>query len=268
MIEASWLENSAIYALTGAFAGIMSGILGIGGGLIVVPTLAYILHHNHLVPASLEMRVAAGTSLAIMIFTAQATVRAHQRQGDILWDIYHHLWPAMLTGTILGAILADHLTTYWLKLILGVFLLLLGVKMLSHATVTHPPHTPSPWVNRLVNLAIGLQSSLLGIGGGALVIPYLTYCGIEPRKIPAVAALCTLTVAMIGTLAFIITGSNEPGLPTGSSGYVYWPAVFWVAIPSMLFAPMGAHMTYVLPIKQLKYGFSIVLLLAALDLLF
>ena len=268
MIESAILQNSAIFALTGAFAGLMSGILGIGGGLIVVPTLAYIFHHGHMIPPDMEMRVAAGTSLAIMIFTAQATVRAHQRQGTILWDIYQRLWPSVLIGTAVGALLADYLSTIWLKMILGLVLLVLAFKMLIHVHITHRPHTPSLWVNRLVNFVIGFQAGLLGIGGGALIIPYLIYCGIEPRKIPGVAALCTLTVAMIGTMVFIITGTNESGLPSGATGYVFWPAVFWVAIPSMLFAPMGAHMTYVLPIKQLKYGFSIILLLAALDLLF
>lgn len=262
------MDNGAIFALTGAFAGFMAGVLGIGGGMIVVPALAFIFHHSQIIPDALEMHVAAGSSLAIMIFTAQASVRAHRKTGEILWPIYHRLWPGILFGTISGAIIADLLPTDWLKIIFGIFLLIIAFKMLANIHVDHPHHVPSIWVDRLISYLIGFKSGLLGIGGGALIVPYLNYCGVNTYKIPAVSSLCTLTVAMIGTIAFIVTGSNEVGLPEFCSGYVYWPAVIWVAIPSMLFAPIGAQITYALPVQQLKYGFTAILFIAALDLIF
>jgi len=268
MIIASIMEHGAMYAMTGAFAGFMAGVLGIGGGMVVVPALVYIFHHTQVIPDSLEMHVAAGTSLAIMIFTAQASVRAHNQQGEILWRIYQRLWSGLIIGTITGAIIADLLPTHWLKFLFGVFLLLIGLNMLTNVHVTYPHRFPSSRINRLISILIGLKSGLLGVGGGALIIPYLNYCGVDTRKIPAVSALCTLTVAMIGSIMFMITGSNEAGLPAYSTGYVYWPAVIWVAIPSLLFAPIGARMTYALPVQQLKYGFTAILLIAAIDLLF
>lgn len=267
MILDSVAQHGAAFALTGAFTGFMSGVLGIGGGLIVVPALLYIFHHSHMVPELVEMHVAAGSSLAIMIFTAMSSVRAHQRQGELLWPVYHKLWPGIVLGTFFGALTADLLSTHWLQLLFGIFLLLISFKMLSDVHVTYPRKFPSRWLNGIVSFLIGLKSGLLGVGGGAVVIPYLNFCGVDTRKIPSLSALCTLSVSMVGTIAFIITGSNEPGLPSYCTGYVYWPAVIWVAIPSVLFAPIGAHVTYALPIRQLKYGLTAILIIAAIDML-
>lgn len=268
MILTSIIENGAVYAMTGAFAGFMAGVLGIGGGMIVVPALVYIFHHSQITPASMEMHLAAGSSLAIMIFTAQASVRSHHHQGGILWHIYKPLWPGLIIGTICGAIIAACLPTHWLKILFGLFLLAIAIKMAANIHTTHPHRFPSKWINRAVSFLIGLKSGILGIGGGAVIIPYLNYCGIDVKKIPALSSLCTLTVATVGTLAFIITGSHQAGLPFYSTGYVYWTAVVWVAIPSVLFAPIGARLTYILPVQQLKYGFTAILLIAAIDLLF
>jgi uncharacterized membrane protein YfcA len=108
---------------------------------------------------------------------------------------------------------------------------------------------------------------LLGIGGGALIIPYLNYQGVQAQKIPAISALCTMTVAVVGTVTCMITGYRELGLPNYCTGYVYWPAVLAVAMPSVLCAPWGTKMTYILPVRQLKYAFTAVLLLTAIHLL-
>lgn len=267
MIITEVLENGAVFAMTGAFAGLMAGILGIGGGMVVVPALAFIFHHHHLIPDHLIMHVAAGTSLAVMLITSQASVRAHYRLGEILWPIYQRLWPGIVIGAVLGAVFADLLPSHWLKVIFGVFLLVVAVKMFLDRHVTRPRQFPRPWVHHLISGLIGMKSGLLGVGGGALIIPYLTYCGVSLRKIAAISGLCTMTVAVVGSLAFMLTGRNEPGLPAYSIGYVYWPAAFWIAIPSALFAPIGARLTYVLPVQQLKNAFIVFLLLAALDML-
>jgi uncharacterized membrane protein YfcA len=214
-----------------------------------------------------EMRFAAGTSLAIMIFTAQASVRAHQLRRGILWSAFRQLWPGIVVGTICGAILACFIPTHWLRMILGIFLLFIAGEMSFNPHLPQRKGFPAPWLNRLVSGLIGFKSGLLGIGGGALVIPYLTYCGIERRQTPGISSVCTLVVALIGTAAFMITGLSTGDSMGWSTGYVYWPAVFWVAIPSMIFAPIGAHLTYILPVNQLKHGFVVVLLIAAIDLL-
>ncbi|KTD62265.1 sulfite exporter TauE/SafE family protein [Legionella spiritensis] len=267
MIIHEIITNGTIYAMAGAFAGLMSGILGIGGGIVVVPALLYIFQHNSEIPPLLAMHFAAGTSLGVMIFTSQASVRSHYKLGEILWKVYQRLWPGIVVGVIVGAFVASLIPIFWLQLLFGLFLLFVAFKMLLELKVTRTGKFPRTWVNTLVSLVIGFKSGLLGVGGGTLIIPYLTFCGVPTRKIPAVSALCTMTVAVLGTLVFYWTGSQESGLPSYATGYVYWPAVLWVAIPSVLFAPMGAKLNYHLPVKQLRYGFIIVLVCTAIDLL-
>lgn len=261
------VQNGAVYALTGAFAGLMAGLLGIGGGMVVVPALAFIFQHHHLVPETMTMHFAAGTSLMVMVVTSQSAVRAHYRLGEILWPIFNRLWPGLVVGTILGALIADQIPSYGLRIIFGLFLLYVSYKMFMGRHRIHSRQFPKPWINNLVSCVIGFKSGLLGIGGGALTVPYLTYCGINIRKITPISSLCTMTVAIIGSFAFMITGSNEIGIPAYASGYVYWPAAIWVAIPSAMFAPIGARLTYSLPVNKLKNGFIVFLLLTAIDML-
>ncbi len=261
------IEHVLIYALTGAAAGLIAGMLGIGGGMIIVPALLYIFQHTNEVPHALEMHFAAGTSLAIMIFTGQSSVRAHMRKNGVLWSAYRRINTGLILGTVAGVLLAYQLPTYWLKVLLAVFLFLIAAEMMFNPNLPHRKDFPPQGVNRLVGMLIGFKSGLLGIGGGALVIPYLSYCGVERRQTVGVSAMCTLTVALIGTIAVIITGSTESDLPAWATGYVYWPAVFWIAIPSMMFAPIGAHLTYKLPVNHLKHAFIVVLLIAAINLI-
>ena len=171
-------------------------------------------------------------------------------------------------GTVLGAILAHHLPSFWLRIILGVVLLLIGIKMLLPEFNFKKRQTPPRWLDAIVSTIIGGKSGLLGIGGGALMIPYLTYSGVERRRTAVISSLCTLTVSIIGTIAFTITGFNEPDLPYYAFGFVYWPAVVNIAIPSMLFAPMGAYLTYRLPVSELKIAFVVMLFIAAANLLY
>lgn len=267
MIIANIVDHGVIYAFTGAFAGLMSGILGIGGGVIIVPALAYIFKHKPDFPSELSMHFAAGTSLAIMIVSSQLSLRAHHKKMTILWPVYRRLWPGIMIGTVIGALLADLLPSQILKLLFGLFLLLLCMKMYFDRKVAHVAHTPSPMLNFTVTALSGLASGLLGIGGGVLVIPYLTYCGIQIRQVAALSALCTMTVALVGAAAYIFTGMSESALPRGATGYIFWPAVFWVALPTAFFAPIGVNMTYKLPEKQLRTGFIVFLLIVALDML-
>ncbi len=261
------LTALAIYVVAGVGAGLLSGILGIGGGIVVVPSLLFIFSHDPAFPPSLVMHFAAGTSLAVMLFTSQSAIRAHYQLNAILWDVYKRLWPGIVVGTLCGALLADFLATYWLKIFFGVFLLFVAFRMLAPVQVTDSHHFPRRWINGLVSFLIGFKSGLLGVGGGALIIPYLSYCGLEMRKIAPISALCTLTVAAIGTITFIVTGFNEMDLPAYSMGYIYWPAVVCIAIFSSFFAPLGAKLTYILPVQKLRYGFVGVLVLTAVHLL-
>ncbi|OGV27609.1 MAG: permease [Legionellales bacterium RIFCSPHIGHO2_12_FULL_37_14] len=253
-----------LYLLTGCFTGLMSGTLGIGGGVVVVPALMFILELNNLVPAALSMHMAAGSSLAIILFTSISALRAHRSIEPILWEVYGRLWPGIILGTIFGAILASFLSTSVLRVIFALFLLFVAYKM-AFAQREQIASFPSKWLNQLVSFIVGLKSGLLGVGGGVLIIPYLTYCGVNPRRIAPVSSLCTMTVAFIGTLTFMFL-SHDLTKVKYATGYVYWPAVFWVTLASTLAAPLGAKLSYVLPLRVMRYAFIGILLLTVVGL--
>jgi uncharacterized protein len=268
MTFAELLLYGSIYAFIGIFAGLMAGIFGIGGGILVVPGLVLIFQLNQLVPESLVMYVAAGTSLTVMIFTSLVSIKAHHKIAAILWPVFNKLWPGIVLGVITGALLAEFIPTYWLKFILAVFLLFIAFKMLTKHHARPHVHFPANWINKLITFLIGMKSGLLGIGGGTLIIPYLAYCGVKTRQIPPVSNLCTLIVGFIGALVFLITGRKEMAAIPYATGYIYWPAVLLIAIPSSIIAPLGAKLNYLLPVKQLKYAFIVILLLTAIKMFF
>lgn len=262
------LLHQGLYLVIGLFAGLMSGILGIGGGVIVVPGLVFIFQYNHLIPATVAMHVAAGTSLAVMMFTSLASLSAHYKMGEILWSVFNKLWPGIIVGTCAGAFTAEFIPTQWLKIIFSLFLFFVAFKMFMDRDKAQVSQTPKMFYHRLVSMLIGFKSGLLGVGGGVLIIPYLTYSGVNVRKIAPVSNLCTLTVAVVGSLAFMFTGYKEMATVTYATGYVYWPAVLSVALASAVIAPLGAKLNYILPVKQLKYVFIIILILTAIKMLF
>ncbi|WP_298627334.1 sulfite exporter TauE/SafE family protein [uncultured Legionella sp.] len=261
------LMSGIIYVFIGAFAGLMSGAIGIGGGIVIVPGLVFVFQLNHVIPEQLSMHVAAATSLAVIIFTSLVSVRVHYKIGEILWPVFNRLWPGLALGVVSGVVIADAVPTSWLKIMFGLFLLFVAVKMLTNLRANNIKKTPGFWLNGIISYFIGVLSGLLGVGGGVLIVPYLTYCGVAARKIVGVSNLCTFVVGFIGTIVFMLTGQNDMANIAYSTGYVYWPAVFFVGLPSTLMAPIGARLHYLLPVHYLTYGFIVLLILTAIKML-
>lgn len=256
-----------IYLLIGTFAGLMAGMFGIGGGLIVVPGLVFVFQKINLVPSELLMHVAVGTSLAVMVITTQAAVRAHHKMGNVLWPLFHKLWPGLFVGTITGAVTAAWVPASWLKIFFALFLFLVAVKMLMDKDIEQSKQIPADWIIHLFTLFVGISAAMLGVGGGILIVPFMVYCRVPTLKIAAISNLCALTIAIIATIAFMITGIHETTDIAYMTGYIYWPAVFLVGIASSLFAPLGTKLHYILPVQQLKYGFIVLLVLTGLKML-
>lgn len=262
------LQHVAVYFFIGIFSGLMAGLFGIGGGIVVVPGLTFIFQQTGVIPPEIAMHVATGCSLAIMIFTSHVSLQAHLKVGEVLWSEFYKLWAGIALGAMSGVVLAGMIPTFWLKGIFAVFLITIAVKMFRDIHVSYQEWIPGVWINRIITFFIGLKSGLLGVGGGVLVVPYLTYCGVNPRKIPAISNLCTFTVALVGTVACILTGYQETKHISYATGYVYWPAVLMVAIPSALVAPIGVKLNYILPTKQMRFVFVVILLVMAIKMLF
>jgi len=262
------LFHDFMFATIGIIAGLLAGIFGIGGGLVVVPGLLFVFERLDIIPPTMYMQVAAGSSLAVMVITSLSSIKAHHKLSTVKWSAFQPLWPGIMLGTIGGAVLAQWIPTYWLQIFFALFLIVVAIKMWSGRHLTHQERNVPALINFLVSSLIGLKSGLLGVGGGLLLIPYLTYRGIPARQIAPLTNLCTLTVGFIGALSFMITGYTGTSFVAGMTGYVYWPAVCWIALFSSFLAPVGARLSYQLPLTILRYGFIIILLITAIRLLF
>jgi uncharacterized membrane protein YfcA len=255
------------YLLLGAVAGTLAGLLGVGGGLVIVPVLAFIFTYSD-IGLPVLMQLAVGTSLATIVATSISSVRAHHQHGAVQWKIFLQLAPGIVVGALIGSLVADSLPTDTLRIIFAVFEIGVAIQMLLAIMPDAHRSLPRNVVMMLVGMVIGAVSAIVGIGGGTLTVPFLVYCGVNIRKAIATSAACGLPIAVAGTTGFVIAGWQEPGLPQWSFGYVYLPAFISIIISSMLFAPLGARLAHTLPIPMLKKIFAMLLVIIGTRLLF
>lgn len=250
----------------GGLAGFLAGLLGIGGGLLMVPFFAWILPASGMNPA-LIMQVAVGTSLSVIAFTSLSSALAHHRREGVLWPVFRLLVPGLVLGALAGSAIADVIPSDWLQRIVGVAALLVAIKMMLN--LQPPAHHVVPGGVGLFSAGgvIGAVSALIGIGGGSLTVPYLNWCNVEMRRAVGTAAASGIPIAWAGALGFIWTGMNETGLPPHSLGYVYLPALLATGIASICLAPLGARAAHALPAAALKKVFAVLLLVIGIRML-
>jgi hypothetical protein len=243
------------YALLGVFAGTLAGLLGVGGGLIIVPILAVLFALQGFASEYL-MQIAVGTSLATIIFTSLSSMRAHHQHGAVDWPIVLQLSLGILLGGWLGGVLALWIGGLVLAGLFGLFELAVAAQMgFGRQPAAH--RNPPGWMrNTVAGVVIGALSALLGIGGGTLTVPWLVWHNIEVRNAVGTSAACGLPIALIGALGFIAVGLGRADLPAGSTGFVYWPAVIAISIASVLSAPLGARLAHRLNQARLKKVFA------------
>ncbi len=247
------------YAVLGTFAGIMAGLLGVGGGLVIVPVLVMLWQTDGL-GGSQMVQLAIGTSLAVIVFTSLSSVRAHHQRGSVLWPVFWRLTPGILLGAGLGAMLASALPQAALKTVFGIFELLVAAQMLlslrPSAGASVEKGLPGSLGMGLAGSVIGTVSALVGIGGGILTVPFLDACKVRMQQAVGTSAACGLPIAVSGALSYILLGWGNTQLPANSAGFVYGPALVGIAITSMLFAPLGAALAHRLPTSVLKKIFA------------
>lgn len=260
------LEIFLYCAAFGIISGAMSGLLGIGGGIVIVPFIAWLLD-NHGMPADSIMQTAIATSLATIVVTSISSILAQQRRGAINWSIVKTLTPGIAIGAWFGADLAHFLSSELLAMIFGSFLLLNGFIMAFR--LTPKPHRQLPSVLPLgfAGSMLGLLSTLVGIGGGTLTVPYMTWHNVPIKNAIALGSACGLPIALFGALSFIIIGSQAEALPTGNIGYINIPIFLGISCTSLFAATLGVHLAHNLPTSALKKVFSAILILVGLKML-
>ncbi len=265
-MEASVLADFAAYLLTGAVAGLAAGLLGIGGGLVIVPALALLFRGQEFAAATL-MHYAVGTSLAAIVPTSIASLLAHQRRGSVHWVAVGGLTPGILAGALAGAWLAQQVSSTGLGVLFGVFEVLVALQLLAGARPSAHRALPRAAGMSAAGGVIGTLSALLGIGGGTLTVPFLLWHRVDIRMAVGTAAACGLPIAVAGAAGFAVAGMSAIAAPGLSSGFIYWPAVAGVTLASVLLAPVGARLAHYLPRQVLQRVFALVLAVVGLKMI-
>lgn len=253
-----------LYPLAGILAGLMAGLLGVGGGLILVPILVFLLPHQGVADTSV-MPMALATSLASIFLTGISSAYAHHKRGAVLWITTWWLAPGLLIGAALGGILAVQLEARTLKIAVAVFCVLVAVQMLSGwprpaiRIENRPARGP---LYSLAGTVIGFVSSIVGIGGGSLTVPLLVTRGIAPVRAVATSSACGIVIALSSALTYASL-SPTTSMPSGTVGFVNVPVALLIAVASILAAPIGAKWAHRLPAARLKQIFAGFLLLVA-----
>ncbi|MDD9864293.1 MAG: sulfite exporter TauE/SafE family protein [Gammaproteobacteria bacterium] len=255
-----------VYLLTGLLAGVTGGLLGLGGGIVLVPVL-WLLFLWQGFPQGGLMQVVVATSLATIVFTAASATWTHHRRGAVRWSLAGALAPGVLAGSLLGGLLADGLPSEALRRFFGGFELFVAWRLWRR-----PPPAPARDLPKRPGMlaaggGIGLLSALMGIGGGTLTVPFLLWRGVEMRPAVATSSACGIPIALAGVLALTAGGWGRADLPPATLGYVHWPAALFIVLGSPVGAYLGARLAYRLSVPLLRRIFALLLIPVGLRML-
>ncbi|MDB5956611.1 MAG: hypothetical protein JWP60_3219 [Ramlibacter sp.] len=244
--------------LSGMAAGMLSGLLGIGGAMVLVPVLTFVLTHQGVQPEYV-VKMAVATSLATIVFTSLSSVRAHARRGAVRWDIVRVLAPGIVLGSVGGAQLAVALPARMLGILFAVFITFSGTQMLLDRRPDPSRTIPGTLGMFAVGIVIGVLSALVGAGGAFVSVPFMTWCNVKIHDAVGTSAALGFPIALAASAGYAWAGRNLPQMPAGSLGYVYLPGLAVIALASMTLAPLGARIAHGMDIRPLKRIFAFVL---------
>ncbi len=257
-----WLAYLAI----GAFVGFMAGLLGIGGGMTMVPMLVFVFTAKTFSPDQM-VHMALATSMATIPFTSAASVRAHHQHGGVDWSIVVGMLPGLAVGAALGALAAGMVPGRPLAMFFTAFVFYSGINMFLDKKPKSSRTLPGRGGLALVGGGIAFLSSFLAAGAAFITVPYMTWCNVPMRRAIGTAAAIGFPLALASSLGYIYAGSKVSGLPPGSFGYIYLPALGLIVATSVFTAPLGARFSQRVPVRQLRIVFGVMMLLLAAAML-
>jgi uncharacterized membrane protein YfcA len=254
------MDTSLIIAflVLGSAVGFAAGLLGIGGGMLLVPFMTALLTVKGF-PKELIIHVAIATSLATIMFTSVSSVVAHHRRGAVRWDIVKLLAPGILIGSWIGPWIGQQMHSSSLALFFAAFVTLSATQMLFDKKPAGARGLPGKLGTFGAGGVIGMLAGLVGAGGGFVSVPFMTWCQVKIHNAVATSAALGFPIALAGTLSNIYFGLSLPNLPSGSLGYIYLPALLVISMASVVTAPLGAKAAHALPVKTLKKIFAVML---------
>lgn len=256
-----------LYLATGLFTGLLSGLLGVGGGLVMVPVLGFIFAHLGF-PAEFIMQMALGTSLAVIIVTSIASSRAHHSHQNVDWTIMKNIAFGIILGAFFGSLVAAKFDTGLLKGFFIIYVFLVALQILSDYAPNPARILPARAALNCVGVAIGCVSSFVGIGGGTLSVPFLMVCNVPTKRAIGTSSAIGLPIAIAGALGYMVSGLHVVSLPNFSLGFIYLPAFIIIALASLISAPFGALLVQKLAVKKLKKIFAVLLIIIGLNMLY
>ena len=245
-------------ALLGIATGFLAGLLGIGGGMVMVPFITIILTAKGY-PPEYTVKMAVATSLATICFTSLSSVRAHHRRGAVLWPVVRRLAPGILLGALAGAQLAVALPGKALGLLFAIFVAFSATQMFLNRKPKPSRTLPGRWGLFAMGGLIGTLSSLVGAGGAFISVPFMTWCNVKIHDAVGTSAALGFPIALAGTLGYVWAGQGAPQMPPGSFGYLYLPGVIVISLASVSLAPLGARTAHQMDTQPLKKLFAMVL---------
>jgi len=261
------LSALGLYLLLGLLAGVMAGLLGIGGGLVLVVALVWLLPLQG-VPQEAVMHVALATSLASIVLTGLSSAAAHHRRGSVRWASVRWLVPGMLLGGFLGSWVAVALPGSVLRYAVAIYCLLAAAQLAfgrQRERAESAGDARGPGLSA-AGLGIGSVSALVGIGGGSMTVPLLVWLGIAPVRAVGTSAACGVAIALASAIGYATLGSPDD-MPDYSVGHVYLPAALGVAVASVLAAPLGTRLAHAISASALKRVFAVFLVAVGASLL-
>ena len=254
--------------MAGGFAGIIAGMFGVGGGTILVPLVLWILQVNHADNTPYSQHIAVGTSFAVMVFTSFSSAYSQHKAKAVDWQILRHMAPGVLFGVVVGSMIARFLSKEGLEIFFIIFISVIAVRTLMNIKPTPSRQLPGGKGLFEAGALFGVLSSWIGIGGGSLTVPFLTFCNVSVHRAIGTSAVLGWPIALAGALSYWYAGYDFAGLPPGVSGFTYWPVVIILAVATIIGAPIGVRISHRLPVDKLKKSFGILLLLIALRMVF
>ena len=255
-------------AVLGVGTGFLAGLLGIGGGMLMVPFITIILA-NRGVSADLAVKMAIATSMATIIFTSLSSVRAHHQRGAVRWDIVKRLAPGIVIGSIIGSLgVFALLKGSYLAIFFGLFVSFSATQMFLDKKPKPTRQVPGTGGQLAAGGFIGFLSGLVGAGGGFISVPFMTWCNVPIHNAVATSAALGFPIALANVLGYVISGQTVQNLPEGSFGYIWLPALAVIAVCSFLTAPLGAKAAHSIPVGKLKRVFASILYLLAAYMLY
>lgn len=248
----------------GTFSGFMAGLLGVGGGMIIVPFLTAIFTWQGLVAPEYIVHSAIATAMATIVFTSLSSMRAHHKRGGVIWSIVLQFTPGIIVGGFLsGTVIFRWLDMAWLSLVFALFVYYSAYNMLRNKKPKPSRQLPGPLGMAGMGGVIGLISGLVGAGGGFLSVPFMVWSNVPIKNAVSTSAAIGFPIAVANSIAYIIGGWSLLGVSDGMIGYLYWPALLVLILMSTIFAPIGAKYAHSLPVDKLKKIFACLLFVVA-----